>query len=42
LNGAEVCARVNPDCGARVDAPLKLVADLRHVHLLDDQTGRVL
>ena len=42
INGVEVCARVNPDCGARVEAPLKLVADLRHMHLLDDETGRVL
>jgi multiple sugar transport system ATP-binding protein len=42
LNGVESCARVNPDCGARVGAPLKLVADLRHVHLIDDETGRVL
>jgi multiple sugar transport system ATP-binding protein len=42
VNGADVCARVNPDCGASVGAPLRLVADLRHMHLLDDETGRVL
>jgi multiple sugar transport system ATP-binding protein len=42
VNGVDVCARVNPDCGARVDAPLKLVADLRHVHLIDEETGRIL
>jgi len=42
VNGIDVCARVNPDCGAQVDAPVKLVADLRHMHLLDDESGRVL
>src|SRR3954467_11757676 len=42
LDGAEVCARVDPDCGAEPGAPLKLVADLRHLHLIDDSSGRVL
>ncbi|HZZ91259.1 MAG TPA: sn-glycerol-3-phosphate ABC transporter ATP-binding protein UgpC [Usitatibacter sp.] len=42
VNGVDVCARVNPDCGAQVGSPLRLVADMRHVHLLDDATGRVL
>jgi len=42
VNGVDVCARVNPDCGAQVDAPINLVADLRHVHLIDDDTGKVL
>ncbi len=42
VSGVEVAARVNPDCGARVGAPLKLVADLRHVHLIDDTSGNVL
>jgi len=42
IDGVDVCARVNPDCAPRVDAPVKLVADLRHVHLIDDKTGRVL
>jgi multiple sugar transport system ATP-binding protein len=42
VNGVDVCARVDPDCEPRVDAPLRLVADMRHVHLLDDETGRVL
>jgi multiple sugar transport system ATP-binding protein len=38
----EICGRVNPDCGARPGAPLKVVADLRHMHLIDDESGRVL
>jgi multiple sugar transport system ATP-binding protein len=42
VNGIDVCARVDPGCGARPGAPLKLVADLRHLHLIDDSTGRVL
>ncbi len=42
VNGTEVCANVDPGCGAKPGAPLKLVADLRHLHLIDDETGRVL
>src|SRR4051812_2867506 len=42
VNGTDVCRRVDPSCGARPGAPLKLVADLRHLHLIDDSTGKVL
>jgi multiple sugar transport system ATP-binding protein len=42
LNGIDVCANVDPGCGAEPGKPLKLVADLRHLHLIDDSTGRVL
>jgi multiple sugar transport system ATP-binding protein len=42
VNGSDVCARVDPGCGARPGAPLRLVADLRHLHLIDDATGKVL
>jgi multiple sugar transport system ATP-binding protein len=42
VNGTDVCARVNPGCGAQPGAPLKLVADLRHLHLIDDSSGAVL
>ncbi|HEX4926947.1 MAG TPA: ATP-binding cassette domain-containing protein, partial [Burkholderiales bacterium] len=42
VNGIDVCARVDPSYGARPGAPLKLVADLRHLHLIDDATGAVL
>ncbi len=42
LDGAEVCARVNPYAEAAPGRALKLVADLRHVHLIDDSTGKVL
>ena len=42
LNGTDVCGRVDPGCGAQPGAPLRLVADLRHLHLIDNQSGRVL
>jgi len=42
LKGVDVCARVDPGCGARPGAPLRLVADLRHLHLIDSASGRVL
>jgi multiple sugar transport system ATP-binding protein len=42
VNGTDLCGRVDPGCGARPGAPLKLVADLRHLHLIDDSTGKVL
>ena len=42
VNGTDVCARVDPMCGAKPGTPLKLVADLRHLHLIDNDSGRVL
>src|SRR5262245_41518454 len=42
VNGVDVCARVNPGCGAQPGAPVKLVADLRHLHLIESSSGRVL
>ena len=40
--GVDVCARVNPAAGAQPDRPLKMLADLDNMHLIDDETGRVL
>jgi multiple sugar transport system ATP-binding protein len=42
VNGAEVCCRTDPNCGAKVGAPLKLAAHLDHMHLIDNASGRVL
>jgi multiple sugar transport system ATP-binding protein len=42
INGSEVCAAVAPDCGAQPGVPLKLVADLRHLHVIEGESGRVL
>jgi multiple sugar transport system ATP-binding protein len=42
IDGTEVCARVDPGAEPAAGRPLRLVADLRHLHLMDDATGRVL
>jgi len=42
VDGVEVCGRVSPNAGARAGAPMRLVADLDHMHLIDDRSGKVL
>jgi multiple sugar transport system ATP-binding protein len=42
LEGTQVCARVNPNAGAREGAPLRLAVDLNNMHLLNEGTGVVL
>ena len=42
LAGAQICGRVDPTAGALPGRDMKLVADLRHMHLIDDETGLVL
>jgi len=42
VNGTEVCGRVSPNAGARDGGRLKLVADLNNMHLIDDESGKVL
>jgi multiple sugar transport system ATP-binding protein len=42
VNGTQVCGRVNPNAGAKDGAALRLAADLNNMHLIDEQTGRVL
>jgi multiple sugar transport system ATP-binding protein len=42
VNGTDVCARTNPAAGAQPGRPLKMLADLGHMHLIDDESGRVL
>jgi multiple sugar transport system ATP-binding protein len=42
IEGTEVCGRVNPNSGAMDGRPMKLVADLANMHLIDESTGRVL
>jgi multiple sugar transport system ATP-binding protein len=42
INGSEVCGRVNPNAGAQPGKSLSLVADLNHLHLIDNQSGKVL
>ena len=42
IGGAEICGRVNPNAGATAERAMKLRADLRNMHLIDDTTGKVL
>jgi len=42
VEGTEVCGRVNPNAGAQAGRPMKLVADLANMHLIDEASGRVL
>jgi multiple sugar transport system ATP-binding protein len=42
VDGVEVCGRVSPNAGARAGAAMRLVADLDHMHLVDDRSGKVL
>src|SRR5690349_7576744 len=42
IAGTEVCARTDPNAGAKVGAPLKVAAHLDHMHLIDNASGRVL
>jgi multiple sugar transport system ATP-binding protein len=42
VGGAEVCARTDPNAGAKVGAPMKMAAHLDHMHLIDNATGVVL
>ena len=42
INGTEVCGRVNPNSGARDGHPMKLVADLANMHLIEEAGGKVL
>jgi multiple sugar transport system ATP-binding protein len=42
INGVEVCGRVNPNAGARPGAAMRLIADLNNMHLIDDESGKVL
>jgi multiple sugar transport system ATP-binding protein len=42
VNGAEVCGRVDPGAARGEGERMKLVADLRRMHLIDDESGIVL
>jgi multiple sugar transport system ATP-binding protein len=42
LAGTELCGRVSPNAGAQAGRRIRLVADLGHMHLIDDASGQVL
>jgi len=37
-----VCARTDPNAGARVNSSMKMAEHLDHMHLIDNASGRVL
>jgi multiple sugar transport system ATP-binding protein len=42
MNGVAVCGRVNPAAEVRTGARASLLADMTHMHLIDDEAGKVL
>jgi multiple sugar transport system ATP-binding protein len=42
VDGVDVCGRVSPNAGARAGQRMQLVADLGHMHLIDETTGTVI
>ena len=42
IQGSEICGRVSPNSGAQDGARMTLVADLNNMHLVDDESGKVL
>ncbi len=42
IDGVEVCGRVNPAAGAEAGQPMRLLADLNHMHLIDEKSGLAL
>jgi multiple sugar transport system ATP-binding protein len=42
VDGLEVCGRVNPAAAGRVGEPMRLVADLNQMHLIDPRTELVI
>ena len=42
LNGAEICARVEPSAATGPGQPMRLYANLNHMHLIDPGTDLVL
>lgn len=41
IEGKPVCARIAPDCAVRHGQVFPLAADLNQMHLIEDETGRV-
>jgi multiple sugar transport system ATP-binding protein len=42
VNGEDICARVSPDAGAAPGRPMKLLAHMDHMHLIDPATQAVI
>jgi multiple sugar transport system ATP-binding protein len=42
VEGAEVCARVNPEAAQQPGERMRFMADMRHMHLIDPGNERVI
>ena len=42
VSGTEVCGRVNPNATPQAGTRARLVADLNYMHLIENETGKVL
>jgi multiple sugar transport system ATP-binding protein len=42
VDGVEVCGRVDPPAAGEAGQDMRLVADLRHMHLIDPKTDAVI
>jgi multiple sugar transport system ATP-binding protein len=42
VHDTDVCGRVSPNAGAVAGQRMRLIADMNHMHLIDDATGKVL
>ncbi len=42
IAGVEVCARVSPEVPAAPGEPMRFMADMRHMHLIDPDTGLII
>ena len=42
VDGTEVCARVSPEAASAPGERMRFMADMRHMHLIDPATGRVI
>jgi multiple sugar transport system ATP-binding protein len=42
INGLDVCARVSPEAGAREGSRMRLAASVENMHLIEDESGKVL
>ena len=42
IAGVDVCGRVSPEAGAREGTPMRLAVSLDHMHLIEDESGRVI
>ena len=42
VHGLDVCGRVSPNAGALAGQRMRLVAGMNHMHLIDEDNGKVL